>query len=300
MAVIAASGLMFVSMGLLGYEAGILIRERMSKAGAAALSLIPAIKDSDKEMEIPAINKVSKRLSAIFITVPSKKLLKMYLLSYAVLGLLGLILTRSVIGLILGCGVASILPGILVTQLENKHKNKFNEQLVDMLMILSSSLKAGLSLIQAIEEVVTELPPPTSQELSLVLRENRMGVPLEDTLVHLKERLKLEELNLVITAILVARETGGDLTQTFTQLTFTIREKKKLHGRVKSLCVQAKLQGIIMGFLPIVFAIGVYSMDRHYFDIMLKEQLGQALLCYGIISEIIGLILIKVLSRIKV
>ncbi|PIQ88949.1 MAG: hypothetical protein COV72_05760, partial [Candidatus Omnitrophica bacterium CG11_big_fil_rev_8_21_14_0_20_42_13] len=185
MAVIAASGLMFVSMGLLGYEAGILIRERMSKAGAAALSLIPAIKDSDKEMEIPAINKVSKRLSAIFITVPSKKLLKMYLLSYAVLGLLGLILTRSVIGLILGCGVASILPGILVTQLENKHKNKFNEQLVDMLMILSSSLKAGLSLIQAIEEVVTELPPPTSQELSLVLRENRMGVPLEDTLVHL-------------------------------------------------------------------------------------------------------------------
>lgn len=325
------SSLIFVSIAAIGYQAGLVLNKRLNKANlmpansaggrSSDSSGSPAVGPLDmgkgklgaflkadariwgrisNRVNIPELNRAEKRLSAIFITVSRPKLLRMYLASFVILGIIGIILFKNIIGLVVGCVIAAILPKLMVRQLEAKHKSLFSSQLVDALMILSSSLKAGLSLIQAIEEVVTELPAPISREFDLVMRENRMGVPLEEALLHLKNRMELEELNLVVTAILVARETGGDLTQTFAQLTLTIREKKKLHGRVNALCVQAKLQGIIMGLLPIGFAIFVCSMNPGYFNKMLQESVGQALLGYAVVSEIIGLILIKKLSRIEV
>lgn len=292
---IAIVGLISISAGLIGYQ---LVNTLSHKAaGKAALILDP------KEVpirNIAAIDKASDKLNAIFISVPKPKLLKMYLFSFIALGITGFIVTKSVIGLIVGLGVAAILPQVLVKQLEAKHRNMFSAQLVDGLMIISSSLKAGLSLIQALEELVTEMPAPLSQEIGLLLRENRMGVSLDDAFIHLRKRMNLEELNLVVTAIMVARETGGDLTLTFAQLATTIREKNKLHGKVRALCVQAKLQGIIMGFLPIAFAFVVYNLNHHYFDEMLKQQTGQLLIGYAVVSEIVGLFLIKKFSQIEV
>ena len=251
--------------------------------------------------KLAALDKMSHRLSSIFIEIPSQRIFHMYLISVVGLGLLFIIICRNIVlGLAIGAGIASVLPAIVLKQIESRRRNLFRAQLTDALMILSSSLKAGLSLIQSIEEVVLEMPQPISQEFNLLVRENRMGVPLEETFVHLKDRLKIEELDLVVTAILVARETGGDLTRTFSQLNFTIREKNKLIGRVKSLCTQAKLQGIIMIFLPIAFAMMVAGFNPQFFEMMLKDPIGQGLVVYAVVSEIIGAFLIAKLSKIEV
>ncbi|MDP1853279.1 MAG: type II secretion system F family protein [Candidatus Omnitrophota bacterium] len=269
-----------------------------------ALSFLDAYSEYLNKIPAPksaALDKMSHRLSAIFIEIPSQRLFHMYLISVVVLGLVFIIICRNIIlGLVIGAGIASVLPAITLKQIEARRRNMFRAQLTDALMILSSSLKAGLSLIQSIEEVVLEMPQPISQELNLLVRENRMGVPLEETFVHLKDRLKIEELDLVVTAILVARETGGDLTRTFSQLNFTIREKNKLIGRVKSLCTQAKLQGIIMIFLPIAFAMMVAGFNPQFFEMMLKDKIGQGLIVYSVVSEIIGAFLIVKLSKIEV
>ena len=245
------------------------------------------------------IGQMNRSLEKMFLAIPRQKLALFSTLSFVVCGLLGLLLMRNTIGIIVGCIFGMILPSIVVKFFQKQRSNKFAAQLVDGLMFLSSSLKAGLSLLQSLESLVEEMPAPISQEFGLAVKENRMGVPLEDCLLRLRERVDNKDLHMVITAILVARETGGDLIDTFTQIVFTIREKTKIEGRVKALCVQAKLQGLIMGILPIAFGLFIYKVNPGNFEILLKDKFGQMLFIYAIVSEIIGVILIYKFSKIR-
>jgi tight adherence protein B len=167
-------------------------------------------------------------------------------------------------------------------------------------MILSSCLKGGLSLLQAIEALVEELPPPINQEFGIILRENKMGMALEESFEKLNKRLPSEELNLLTTAILVARETGGDITKLFATLINTIRAKLKLMDNIRTLSLQGRIQGVVMSFLPIVFVFMVYSFNPRYFDIMLSNPTGRLLLIYAVVSEVIGAFLIRIFSKMNI
>lgn len=139
-----------------------------------------------------------------------------------------------------------------------------------------------------------------SQEFNLLIRENRMGVGIEECLQHLRKRMRSDDMDLIVTAILVARETGGDLTTTFRQLVFTIRERNKLIGKVKALTVQGRMQGLVMSLLPVAFAGFAFKTNPHFFDIMFRDKTGQFLIGYAIVSYIIGIFLIKVFSKVEV
>lgn len=154
--------------------------------------------------------------------------------------------------------------------------------------------------MQAIEVVVEEVPAPFSQEFGLVLRENKIGVPLEDSLKHLHERMHLEELDLVINSILVSKETGGDLTKVLSRLSVTLRDNRKLKESIKTLTLQGKLQGIIMSVLPFLFVGWVLSFNRNHFDIMLNSETGRVLLITAAGLQIVGMILIHKFSKIDV
>ncbi|MDD5355455.1 MAG: type II secretion system F family protein [Candidatus Omnitrophica bacterium] len=246
------------------------------------------------------VDQITPKLDNMFLNVPLPKLILLDILSPVILGVASFFIFKSiavaVIGGVLGLG----LPLLVISQLERNRRQKFSHQLIDALMVLSGSLRAGLSLLQSLEILVEEMPNPISQEFSLVLRENRMGVPLEVSLANLKRRMPLEDLDLIITSILVSRETGGDLTVTFNQLIITIRERDKLQGRLKALTVQAKLQGIIMGGLPVAFAIFVYSFNPHFFDIMLQNETGRMLLIAAFVLEIIGIFFVYKFSKVDI
>src|SRR3990167_415151 len=157
------------------------------------------------------------------------------------------------------CMIAGfIFPNIYVKFLIRKRKNKFYEQLIDALMIMSSSFRGGLSLIQAMEAVVEEMPDPIDQEFGTVLSENKMGVSLEEALNHLYERMPSPALQQTMTAILLARETGGNLPSIFSRIVNTIREQKKIQDNITTLTLQGKIQGFVMSLLPIAFGFVVY------------------------------------------
>jgi len=215
-------------------------------------------------------------------------------------GILGLKMGSLIIGAFIGMVVGFGFPNIVISQMIKARAKKFNNQISDALMILSSCLKGGLSLLQSIEAVVEELSPPLSQEFGLILRENKMGVSLEESFDKLNKRLPSDELNLLTTAILVARETGGDITQLFGILIDTIRTKLKIQDNVKTLSLQGKIQGIVMSILPIGFSMMVLSFNKNYFDIMLSHPLGRMMLIYAVVSELVGVFLIRMFSRVKV
>jgi tight adherence protein B len=184
--------------------------------------------------------------------------------------------------------------------MERVRKEKINSQLINALMIVSSCLKGGLSFIQAIEVLVEEMPPPISQEFGLVLRENKMGLSLEESLRRMHERLRISDLSMAITAILVARETGGDLTKVLSRLITNIRDNTKLKENIRNLTLQGRMQGMIMTVLPFVFIAIVISFDKHHFDIMFASQQGRLLLALAIILQIIGIVLIQKFSILKI
>jgi len=217
-------------------------------------------------------------------------------IGFGILGYqMGSVLIGGMVGLAIGFGI----PSIIVSQLLKARSAKFNVQISDALMILSSCLKGGLSLLQSIEAVVEELPPPVSTEFGLILRENKMGVSLEESFDKLNKRLPSEELNLLTTAILVARETGGDITQLFSALINTIRAKLKIQDSVKTLSLQGKIQGIVMSILPLGFTAMVMSFNPNYFDTMMGHPIGRAMLVYAVVSELVGIALIRVFSKVK-
>lgn len=263
-------------------------------------SLYPFLEKVLKHWQKKRLEKITPRLNEMFLDVPLKRLMLMDIVAPLCSGLLGYLITHNLIFTFIFAAAGLIIPFVIVRRLEKIRRQKFALQLVDGLMILSSSLKAGLSLIQSFEALVEEMPPPISQEFSLVIRQMQMGVSFEDALYTLKRRMRVDELDMVVTAIMVARETGGNLTEIFSQVANTIQERNKLIGRVNALCVQAKLQGIIMSILPVLFGLFVYKINPHFFDIFLNDNLGRFLLGYAIVSQVLGIFFIRKFSRIDI
>jgi tight adherence protein B len=275
----------------------------MSVFAATALlgyQLIPVVWDHVYAWRARGVEMQRTRLKEVFLDMDPQKLFLLNVISPTLLSLLGLVVTKSLMGFLIGLAVGFAIPAIIVKNLIVMRKAKFNAQITDGLMILSSCLKGGLSLLQSIEALVEELPQPISQEFGLILRENKMGIALEESFDNLNRRMPSEELNLLTTAILVARETGGDITLLFGKLIGTIRAKVKLNDSIKTLSMQGRIQGIVMSGLPIGFAIMVLSFQPNYFDVMLSNPLGRGLMVYAVVSEIIGMYLIRIFSKVNI
>lgn len=273
-----------------------------ASAGLICYALSPGVAEQGVRHVRKRAYWASGQLSEMFVDVSRRNLMILIGVSPVVGMLLGPLFFPAMgkMGILIGLVIGVILPQLVVKVLGRQRRIQFQRQLVDGLMVLSSSLKAGLSMLQAIEVLVQEMPPPASQEFGLVLKENKMGVPLNEAIGHLKRRMPSEDLTLIVTAILVARETGGDVTEVFTKLIETIRERQKFKERVKTLTVIPRVQAIIMACLPIAFAIFSYQMQRTYFQPFFKDELGQALLMGAVGAWFASLALMVFFGRIKV
>ncbi len=240
-------------------------------------------------------------MDRIFVRVKPTKVILLFSLGPPLLGLAGFHFFPAfrLIGVVAGVVLGFIGPSIYVKMLAEQRKERFQNQLVDSLMIMSSSLKGGLSIIQAMEVVNEEMPPPISQEFGILLGENKMGVSLEESFSRLYERVPSNALHQLITAILLARETGGNLPVIFNRIVTTIRENNKIKENLRNLTLQGKLQGIIMSALPIGFLMIVLSTNKHFFDVMLETQQGKNLLVLASCLQLIGMFLIYKISKFK-
>jgi tight adherence protein B len=147
---------------------------------------------------------------------------------------------------------------------------------------------------------VEDTPAPISQEVGWMLKEMKLGVSLEESLERLNKRMPSDELRLITNAILVAGITGGDLTKVFTRIVTTIRDNRKIKDSIRTLTLQGRLQGTIMSILPFIFIWWVLTFNRNQFDIMLKTELGRILLFIASICLVIGIILVRRFSTIRI
>ncbi len=278
----------------------------MGSIGCATIALHPfaariwsGSKRRVEQYQDVKVDQASKTLDDMFEDVHPKRLKIVYGIVPIGVGL-GIFLVFHQMWLaVAGTGGGVFVPDVWMRQRQAIRQRKFKAQLVDALLILSSSLRAGLSLTQAFEQLESEISPPASQEFGLMLKAHRLGRTLEEALQGLNDRMPSDELQLLTTAVLVARETGGDVTEVISQLVTTIRDRQKLGDKVNTLTLQGRLQAYLLSALPVVFAVFVRTFNPKFFNVLLEDPTGQRVLAAACVLWVIGMLLLMRMSRVN-
>lgn len=246
------------------------------------------------------MRRVSADLDYLYSEIQATRVFYFTVISVVVSGLLGFLLTKgNVILAILFAIVGIFLPRIYIWRQKQKRLEKFEEQLVDALDLISGALQAGLSITQAIAIIVKEMSPPISQEFDLVIREERLGVKLQEGLERMTKRVRSNELEMLVTAINIAIETGGNLSEVIERIARTMRDRSELKGKIKALTAESRFQGIFVGALPLVLAFLLNLMDPELMYPMFHTLVGYILIGIVVILEIAGFLVTKKLTQIE-
>jgi tight adherence protein B len=200
-------------------------------------------------------------MADMFLFLDPASLFKLNLAAFILLPLLVWLLTGNPLLAVLAALAGAIAPRLTWTVLRKRRVSRLVLQLPDGLTMMSGAMRAGAGLQAALDLVVKEMPAPLSQEFSVLLREQRLGVPLEESLRGMSERLQLEDMNLFVSALTIAKEVGGNLSEILERLAATLRAKAVMEGKINALTSQGKLQGIVVGALPVFLAGILYTME---------------------------------------
>jgi len=188
----------------------------------------------------------------------------------------------------LGALAGYLLPTFYLRSAQGKRLQNFDSQLADMLSLMVNGLRAGYSTMQAMEAVSRELPAPISDEFRRVVQEMQLGVSMEAALQNLVRRIPSKDLDLVVTAMNVQREVGGNLAEILDTISHTIRERVRVKGEVKVLTTQVMYSGKFLAIMPIGLIVVMYFLNRSYMMNFFNEETRM----FGIPILITGAVLI--------
>jgi tight adherence protein B len=194
----------------------------------------------------------------------------------------------SPVALLVGALIGFFLPRLWLARRRNGRLNAFNKQLPDTITLIANALRAGSSFLQAIELVVRESRPPISTEFSRVIREVNLGLPFEQAMENMVRRVKSDDLELMATAISIQHTVGGNLAEILDSIAFTIRERVRIKGEIRTLTAQQRMSGYVVGFLPIALAGFIFVAAPTFFAPMFDNPPGIAGLPAGVIILAMG------------
>jgi tight adherence protein B len=235
-----------------------------------------------------------------FLFIDPRKLFAVNLATMALGAVLAWLFTDSWwLSLPIVAGLA-FMPRVLYAWMKARRLRQFEEQLPDALMMLGGSLRAGAGLSNALQQLVVQSQPPLSQEFSLMLREQRLGVTMEQSLNNLSRRVPSATCTLVVSAVRVATETGGGLAETMERISQTIRSRLQMEGKINALTAQGKMQAWVVGGLPVLLMLVLNNMEPEGMSYLWSTPIGWATLCVLVFLEVMGIYLIRKITTIDV
>jgi tight adherence protein B len=244
--------------------------------------------------------RASVSLRELFLFMDPKRLFVLNLALIALTGLLTCVLSGS-IGVGLGvAALAAALPRLLFKFLRKRRMDKLEQQLPDALMLLAGGLKSGVGLSQAVTQLVREIQAPLSQEFDVVLREQRLGVAMDEALENFNRRLPLQSVTLVVSAMRIATETGGHLAESLERAAHTLRQKLAMEGKIRSLTAQGKLQAWVAGLLPVVMMLVLRKMEPEAMGLLFTTRIGWGTIAVILLLQFFGVLIIRKIVAIDV
>ncbi|MDO9253349.1 MAG: type II secretion system F family protein [Hydrogenophaga sp.] len=239
----------------------------------------------------------SVTLQEMFLFIDPQRLFFANILVVLIVPVLVWMLTGKLVLAVVVTVVALILPRFMYSVLKRRRLDKLIEQLPDALNMMAGSLRSGASLAIALDLVASEAEAPLSQELSLLLREQKLGISMEDAMQGMAKRLRLEEIELFVSAVTISKSVGGNLAEVLERLAQTLRSKAVMEGKIKALTAQGKLQGIVVGMLPIFMAVVLNYLEPEAMAPLFTTWYGWVVV--GVISVLLivgGIFIRKIVS----
>lgn len=191
-------------------------------------------------------------------------------------------------------------PRWIVLWLRKKRLAKYDEQLPDALIMAANGLRAGFSLVQTLEMVSKETTPPISQEFQLLLKEHRMGADLDEALEHMATRLPSMDTRIFVNSLLILREVGGNLTEIFDTLAETIKERKRVQAKIKTMTAEGTTQAYILSILPVVLGFIMYKLNPDTVGLLFTTSLGWVLVALMVLMEAVGLFWMLKMVKVRI
>ncbi len=259
---------------------------------------------------VPFLNEIlqhsawARRLDTLLVQGDIPLRLGSFIALILLLGAAGIYVTAFMFGqplaaLPVGLVLAS-LPIFYARNRKHKRIRRFERQFPDALDMLTNALRAGMALSGAIQVVAEESPDPVGKELAILYEENRLGMDTKEALRKLAERVDSAEVHLFVTAVIMHRETGGNLAEILEGTADVIRDRFRILGDVRSMTGQARLSGLILTVLPLVIAAVVMVVAPDYLKIFISDPVGRYFIVLAVLLQVVGFFMMRRIVNIKV
>ncbi|NLE44405.1 MAG: secretion system protein F [Chloroflexi bacterium] len=215
-------------------------------------------------------------------------------------GGLAYLVTRDMVITVAVCLVGFFGPRIYVSILRGRRLTAFNNQLSDTISLMVNSLRAGYSVLQAMEAVADEMDPPISVEFNRVVQEQQLGLSLEAALANMLRRVPSDDLDMMITAISVQREVGGNLAEVLDAISHTIRERVRIKGEIRALTAQSRVSGYMISVVPVVLASVVYLINPGFMSLLFTQRCGWFMIGFAVVGIVMGYVVINKIVSIDI
>lgn len=205
---------------------------------------------------------------------------------------LGLLLLRIALSLALG-----IFPLLYIMRVRQRRLRKFEENLPDAIDLFNRSMKAGHTIHAGLETVAQETFDPIRMEFRKVVEELALGAPIEQTLHGLGHRVPLIDLKFFVTGLILQRQTGANMVQVLENLSLLVRERLNLFAKMKAATTQQRFSAGLLCLLPIVVGLGFWVLKPEYIRLLFTDEVGKIFLTYAVVSEIIGILVIRKIAN---
>lgn len=242
----------------------------------------------------------STTLADMFIFLDPQKMFRYNVLGMVVLPLLVWLFTGNPLFTVAALIGTFVLPKYYVNYLRVQRLKLLEKQLPDALLMITGAMSAGASLNVAVESMIKEQRPPIAQEFDLMVREQRMGVDFDTALRNMEKRNPVPDFALVISALRISREVGGNLAEILNSLAETLREKQTMEGKIASLTAQGKIQGVVMTCLPLLVMFALVQIEPVAMAPLFSTWPGYLTLAVIIVMEVMGYFFIRKITRIDV
>lgn len=245
-------------------------------------------------------SKADSELRDMFLFANTKKILFLYLSLLVAVPIALIVLNQSPVVIVIAVVLMLMAPRFILKTLAKRRKAAINKALPDALAQVAGAMRAGSTFTSALQSMVEEQEGPLGQEFGLLLREQRLGARLEDALDNLGERVQSEEVDLVISAALIAQEVGGNLAEILQRLSETIRRKMEMEGKIKALTSQGVMQGYVVTALPFFILFALTFLEPEATLPIFSGVLGWGFLFVISIFQLVGGFMIRKIVNIDI
>jgi len=262
------------------------------------LSEVPLLNQLLSKVDIAA--KIDRRLRQADMKIPVGTFLLLSLVLFSLGIVAGWILHwPTILSVVVGIALLTV-PNLIVDIKRRRRLKRFMNHFPEALEMFARSLRAGHSFTGAIQLVAQEMPEPIGPEFSKVFEEQNLGIPLRQALIGMTDRVDILDVKFFVTAILIQRETGGNLAEIIDKIAYVIRERFRVQGQLKVFTAQARISGTILALLPVGMAVLLGMLNPEYMKPLWVAKAGKIMIAVAVTMQILGFLVIRKIIRIKI